>query len=408
MYRPLTSIVYLVLVALPFAANIQAAEIRWNLNDVSYLFPLPREHDRNAVRLLSPDSAGRRGALLPAGIRNELPPLFFSGDGNQTLFERQDIRVVGVRVDPCPDLDRRSCAPEVRMVWQPVQFDRLDGRWTVRDAAIHSIYRLSKTEFEQLREKLWALKIAYDRIGITTRKRPLGVHPALSDPATARAFNDRIRRILLDHCGERNLVRVSFMSSMLPAVWWRFGAFERNGQGGWSRFVIPRLGATSEDIFNVAREEGLAMGAPGKEMDAVFNVLPDEYPKADDIFALINDGFRQENGEELSVFKTKLGAVARFRNPHKTNFHTLDCAACHYADAARFYAERRFPELKDYRPPGSYCNPDASLFNLENTTSGRAGTRVLRGFGYFEDQPAINRRVIHESAESAHWLNTHD
>ncbi len=407
MYRPLSHLVFLVSFGFAFAPNAQAAEMRWNLNDVSYLFPIPRGQDQKADFLLHPDKAGRQGVLLPGAVRQQIPTLLNHGNGNQTLFDQHHVRLVSVRVDPCPSLNQQSCTPEVRMVWQPVQFDGYDEKWTVRDAAIHSVHELSIAEFEQLKGELWQLKAANQRKGVTTHKRPLGVHPALVDPRTAATFNEQIQNVLLDCCGENNLVRVTFMSLMVPTRWWRFGGFVRD-EGEWTPLNIPRLGVPNEDIFNVALEEGSAKGTPGKEMDATFNVLPEEYPADDNIFALINKGYRQENEDDLPVFENKLDAVARFRNPHKTNFHTLDCAACHYADASRFYAETRFPGLKDHHSPDSYQNPDPSLFDLENSTVGRTATRIVRGFGYFEDQPALNQRAIHESAATAHWLNTHE
>ncbi len=409
MYRPSSYLTCLALVALSFTPSVQAAEMRWNLNDVSYLFPIPQGHEQNADHLLHPDRAGRQGVLLPEAIRQAIPTLLVNGNGNGTLFAERDIRVVSVRVDPCPALAQKSCVPEVRMVLQPVQFDRLDGKWTARDAAVHTVYRLSTTEFEQLTGQLWQLKIAAHQAGVSTHKRPLGVHPALANPGTAKRFNDQLQKLLLDYCGENNLIRVTFMSLMIPTQWWRFGGFERTVEGRWNRLIIPRLGAPDEDIFNTALEEQpFGKGTPGREMDATFNVLPDEYPENDNIFPLIDNSYRQENEDNLSVFRSRLDAVARFRNPHKTNFDTLDCAACHYADASRFYAEKSFPELKGHLSPDSYRNPDPGLFDLENTTVGRAATRILRGFGYFDDQPALNQRAIHESAEAAHWLNTHD
>ncbi len=407
MHRPLFHIAYLISACLWFAANAHASELEWNLNDVSYLFLIPQGHDQNADFLLNPDDAGRKGVLLPGEFRDHLPTLLLDGSGNSTLFASHAIRVVSVRVDPCPSLIQNACVPEVRMVWQPVQFDRYDAEWTTRDAALHSVYQLSALEFAQLRQGLWQLKVDNHRDGITTHKRPLGVHPALSNQRTARTFNEKFQKLLLDHCGANNLVRVSFMSLMIPTQWWRFGGFERNKKGEWTRLLIPRLGAPDEDLFNVALEAHPDKLSPGAEMDAVFNVLPEEYPETDNIFNLINDSYRGENADDLPVFKNKLNAVARFRNPHKTNFHTLDCASCHYADPARFYAEKTFPALSEHMSVDAYRNPNPGAFNLENTTVGREATRIVRGLGYFGAQPAINQRAINESAEAAHWLNTH-
>jgi hypothetical protein len=221
---------------------------------------------------------------------------------------------------------------------------------------------------------------------------------------TAEAFVDEMRSLILRYAGEENLKRITFAALRVPTRWWRFGAAEKDLRGDWRRVDIPRLDSPSVDIFNVAAADGIGLG-PERGMDAIFNVLPEEYPEADNIFALINKGYRFNDERDFSVFRRKLDAVARFRNPHRTNADNLDCASCHYADAARFYAENRFPVLGDASPADTFENPAPELFNLHNHTIAVNSARVVRAFGYHDAQPAVSQRTINESALVAHQMN---
>lgn len=108
------------------------------------------------------------------------------------------------------------------------------------------------------------------------------------------------------------------------------------------------------------------------------------------------------------MFREKLDAIARFRNPHRSSTRDLDCASCHYADAARYYATNRFPQIRSLRSDDAFENPDPAIYNLQNTTIVASSTRVVRAFGYFDDKPAVSQRTIHDSVVSAHWLNLLD
>ncbi|MBL7554475.1 MAG: hypothetical protein JNM24_01540 [Bdellovibrionaceae bacterium] len=395
-------LIYLVLF---FTAFSQANELTWNLNDVSYLMKIPNKVTETTVHLLSPYSKGSKGELLPHAIFQRLPTLNNAGNGMEIAY-KQELKVVSIRIDPCPNsFDPSLCQPEIRLIWQPLEIDRDENRWFAQDAAVHTFYKLNHDQFATLKKELWQLKMINQSKAISTHKLPLQVHPALLNETTAQNFNKTLNTILLKNCGEENLVKVTFMSLLTPNVWWRFGGIVP-GSAKWENLKIPRLIPTFQDIFNSAFEPVSMIHNPGVEMDAIFNIHPDNYPENDNIFEVINRGFRYNDDNDYPVFKNKLDAVERFRNPHFSNPNTLDCASCHYADATKFYSEKRFPTLKDVNSYYAFKNPNSSLFNLENNTIAKEATRVVRAFGYFDNKPAINQRTINDSAESAHWLNT--
>ena len=392
----------LLLLNLPIALASQ----QWNLNDVSYLFPIPNGEASQSIQLLKTTDSGMKGSLMPQEIYQQIPTLLNAGKGNPTLY-KEALRVVSFRFDPCP-AGNSKCQPELRLVWQPIEYDTRYNKWLTRDATVHSFYSLSDKQFKSVKEKLWDLKRANEAQGVSTHKVPLGVHPALVNSVTYKTTNKQLQEILVSTCGEKNLFKVTFMSLLVPTRWWRFGGFEKSDQGQWARFVIPRLeSALDEDLFNVALEEGTLLHKPGKEMDAIFNILPEDYPEKDNIFALINKSYRKNDDNDYMVFKEKLGAIERFRNPYKTHAKNLDCASCHYADASKYYALKRFPQLAGEDAFDRFINPNPNIYELKNTTIADKATRVVRAFGYFVDQPAVNQRVINDSAVSAEWLNNH-
>lgn len=389
-----------------YQSKALAITAQWNLNDVSYLFKIPHHASENTSSLLSPFSSGSKGELLPLKSFKKLPTLNNAGNGMERAY-KEELKVISVRIDPCPNtFEASQCQPEVRLVWQPLELDQDTQTWFAQDAAVHTFYKLSADQFRQLKEQLWQLKIKNESYQISTHYKALNIHPALENPTTASVFQNAMNKIILTHCGEQNLVKVTFMSLLTPNVWWRFGGIVPAAER-WNNIKIPRLITTFQDIFNSAFESVSMIHNPGVEMDAIFNIHPDNYPKNDNIFEVINKGYRYNDDRDLPVFKEKLDAVERFRNPHYTNPNTLDCASCHYADATKFYSEKRFESLRNFNSYYAFKNPNKNLFNIENTTISKTATRVVRAFGYFNNEPAINQRVINDSAESANWMNTH-
>lgn len=390
------------LLAISTAAG--ADGLRWDLNDVSYLLRLPSEGASLPNHLLGPQSSGTKGELLPQDIYERIPTLLNSGNGNPTLYRRA-LRVIAMRFNPCPSFNANTCKPEVRMVWQPIERYRGDGPWVAQDGAIHSFYQLDDRAATELISGLSELKSEGSSYGVSTGGVSLGVHPALMNEQFSGIFSRKLNDLFLKFCGEENLLQVTFMSLLTPTQWWRFGGFVRQQNRQWQAMPIPRLDADLVDIFNTATEASSTSGAGGTALDGMINVLPDSYPERDNLLPLISNDMRFNDGRDLPIFKDKLAAIARFNNPHISRADEVDCASCHIADAGRFFAVQRFPELSEYRASEDYQQPDGEKFNLQNSTVRSHSTRIVRAFGYFNSVPAINQRAIHETAAAAHWLN---
>ena len=397
----LVSVLFFILFSAEWAL---ASHSKWNLNDVSYLFPLP-DNRHQQEDLLGTSIPGNSVELLPREVYDKLPTLLLNGNGNNTLY-KNSLRVVAARIDPCPELDSASCSPEIRMVWQPLEYDQHVKQWVARDAAVHCFYRLSGQNFKILARQLWDIKKQLKKENISTRLQPLDIHPAFKTRENSQNYLRSVLSVLLQHTGKNNLEKVTFVSLMTPKQWWRFGALEKTTNGQWQATEIPRLELPTVDIFNVAVNDGIGLGS-SKGLDAIFNILPEEYPEKDNLFSVINKGYRFNDERDKAVFMEKLDTVARFRNPHSTNTNNLDCASCHYADATKEYISNRFPDLIFPETNHEFTNPDPTIFNLKNTTTTAKSGRNVRAFGFFHDKPVISQRTINESAVTADWMNQH-
>lgn len=381
----------------------------WDINDVSYLMKLPKSNE-SPNYLLKADSGNDLGILIPKHIFEKIGVL--SNGSNDSKNTYQNLRALSFRFDPCPaetDLNQK-CRPEIRIVFQPVVYDKYDGKFTTEDAAIHTFYRLTERQFNSVKSGLMSLKVEMSKLGITTEGVELGIHPAVLNQKTSESFTAAFNLLMLKNIGESNLYKVTFMKLFVPDNWWKFFVgFLKDENGQWVNNSIPRHGGTEMDIINDATSVNPKTGQVD-EMDAGFFVIK-SYPYEDDLRYIISTAFRKTySSSEADVadfeqFKDKIGATHRFQNPKITNPLTVDCAHCHYSDAAQLFAKKVFPELtskiqshKDkYKYPNSY--------NTINKTNAVLSTKIVRAFGYMNDKPAIMTRTIHDSIESAEWLN---
>lgn len=180
-------------------AKSQVLQIAWNLNDVSYLYPLPAESELESFSWLSPKSTGKKNQLLPLESFQRLPSLNSGGSGQMTMYDHQ-LKVVGVRIDPCPGthITGVSCDPEIRHVWQPILNDQFANRIMTTDLAIHTFYKLSSMELKALAGNLKTLKSDLAKLAVNTDRKPLNIHPGFANAKTRDLIMKRLNEIVLD------------------------------------------------------------------------------------------------------------------------------------------------------------------------------------------------------------------
>ncbi|UXR64726.1 hypothetical protein EZJ49_00460 [Bdellovibrio bacteriovorus] len=356
----------------------------WDLNDVSYLMPLPTRVGGD--NLMGITTAGRGGPLLNPAFMGTIPPLTPVMNENDVAAS---LRVIAVRVDPCFPLPTpQSCQKQIRLVWQPIE-PGFRGRVQTVDAALHSFYVLEDQEFSSLLTDLESWKKNHQ---IQTSGLPLQIHPAWAQQADKSpallAFNEIVKK----YAGLANLSRVTVMVVRGAGDMWSFSGFEvRNGQ--LKLIKIPRLDRSAQAFVNFA--------VPSDHFE---RGMISPAANGDDSFTkVIGNSDRLKVGSE-DVLRKELKAIYRIEDPHSFNPENMDCASCHVAQPARVWLERNRTDLGIEMLAGSFAYKNAG-YDLQNVSPDLKNTQIIRAFGYFMENPAISQRVIHESAEVADAIN---
>lgn len=399
----------IIFILLAASLNIYA----WNLNDVSILFKLP-QNEVDYQSMLKPSAKGFGGELLTKTfVKDRIGGINNASAQSESMYE--NLRAVAFRFDPCPPLKSvaNTCLPEVRIVWQPVYFEKMSNLYEAEDAGIHTFYRLNSAQYKTVIAELLHIKNNFESKGVTTESVPLGVHPALLNEKTRVEFLGLIQKIILKNAGEGNFYKVTAVKLLVPDNWWKFMAeFEKDNNGVWQADRIPRHGGDQIDILN----DAVAVNPLTKfvdESDTSLFIIQGPLPIEDDLRYIVSSGFRKSysssdaHPDDYEQFKVGIGAVNRLQNPALTNSRTVDCAHCHFAEPAHIFAVKTFPELQNFylNQKDRFQNPDPKKFNLKNTTDNTKSTKIVRAFGYMADKPSIMTRVIFESADVANWLN---
>lgn len=383
---------------------LKAQSTLWELNDVSVLFALPKETDSKNF-LLTTQSKGKLGPLFPQKHADAIKDLIISYDRPEPDNVYLSLRAVGMRIDPCFKFTTSSyekCSPQLRLVWQPTKGLNTKNVHTF-DAAVHTFYALTDTEFNLLSDKLMKLKMKNQGLtpSITTRGLALGVHPAYRNPERRHSFNEEIKNIILAHAGEKNLVRFTFMQVLTKNLWWSFGGQDRKKDGTWISMAIPRLTPNDikHDFFNDDPNDPLGMRG---------TIMPNVSVQTDDLSQLIQGYGVHNNQEGLALMKTGFRSINRIENPKIHSPATLDCVHCHITEATKLWAQKEKNELfkKSQTNESRFVQAFHGRHNLSNSSQITVHNKSLRAFGYFEAMPSVNQRAINESAHVADEMNS--
>lgn len=367
----------------------------WDMNDVSYLFSLPKKGESDF--LLMPSSKGPRGDLFPKRLDIHFKELIISYDAPEDSF--RELRVVGMRIDPCfiyTTAQNEKCQPQIRLVWQPLK--EMEDLYSTYDAAAHSFYDLSEAEFKNLSKELQNLKSKYK---VITRGLPLSIHPAMTNEKTRVAFANDLKTIILKYAGEKNLKRFTFMQFLTKDIWWRFGGFDILADGTTKSLTIPRLKNADEPLQDFFNEDPLNdIGMRGTIMPFMrdFNDNLSDYVTA---YGISNT----ENGKRKLADAFKI--INRIENPRIHNTATMDCVHCHIASPSRFWLETKFSHLMPeiVKNVDHYVQDFLFIKNLQNPNFNKKKNKSIRSFGYFDEKPSVNQRTINETSVVVEDMN---
>jgi len=340
----------------PFDPQVDAA-------DVSILYPL----DPFAKgELVNADETAAYGQLLPENIVPGMPyPLDVDGGSYA------DLRVVGVRLDPCSA--RGGCSSEVRVVYQPIVAHTVMGE--AADGAVHVFYAVPADELRYMLEQILALKKAYGA-GIAYGDK-LGPQPILAATGNSGAYAQGLHAILLAHLGEQRIERVTFLLHVFPDQdAWQFALFERVASAFVARSIINVTSPSQEILGNVAFPDQLG----GIEQDAQSTpTLPG--------VAVLASASRPAQATPAVV--AGFASAVDAQNPMKHTSEDTDCGSCHLAEGAR----RAGTQVYGLTPTA----PFTSARSLDYVRDSIAVTN-FHAFGYLGTSISVMQRTANESA----------
>lgn len=398
-------------------------------NDVSILFPLPKDGDRSNFIAIA-DLTGNDGNRLFSdaaftqfiSVAESADSRIVDGAGTATQISfpmsTKDIRawlVAGIRLDlGAPGLsagvqDKFGQIPQVRLILQPVT-EEANGNLKVHDRAAHLIFSFTKglsaqhescpvtvvpkidpdlTTFRPILNDFLALRddLKAGKLGTPIDTNgPMNVHPALN-ASTRKEMRDRLEKILETHLRASQVTALAVMG--LPG----------NAAEPWIFLPMRRNPATD----TVSAVPSPALDGQGKSQLLRFfgneRVLP--APKSDNQNNVMTTCFRIPDArvgvstvEVMPATATPertadvTGIVA---NPAKSHFFNTDCISCH--TETRLFLKR---------VPGAVIpGIDASVLPETNWN--------VRNFGWGSEfgrvKPTITRRTATETEEVVKAIN---
>ena len=400
-------------------ASAQAADVKFDVNDVSFLWPVPTNAAQVDALISMKEADGLE--LWPVNVFNKvllaaqaLQITSSSGRVSQiefpdpVAFNKQSTwKVVGVRINPASlgahaqQIETFGEAPSVRLIVQPVT-KNADGTAQVHDFAAHVVFPFivnapgqpqpDQPAFRAIIEDLKALKTMVEASHPpTVENRRLGIHPGFT--AKVPGFREKLKAFLKQHLIASRLGVVSFMGIEEPEPWIFFsmikgpdGAFALRPNSQMFNFrggdkIVPA------PVLNQQTGEGISTAPlfiPG--INARLNNLL--FP------ATTNEALKKLNLRDIPD---------HIANPAFHNTRNTDCVSCHTETIRRndLNLTPSDPSTRFQLPEGiSGINP--TLLPIDSWN--------IRNFGWFPDSSStasetISVRAANEAAESADFIN---
>jgi hypothetical protein len=357
-----------------------------DLNDVSFLFPLPVSSS-DAEQLLSMQTMGDHGQLFSRAFYDQLPLQLLPDVTKANAYPL--LRVVAVRVDPCfpggaPPAP--ACLKQIRLVAQPVIADVDAGQaLTTGDATVHLFFDLSDADWSDTVSALWDLKA---KAGSATDGKPLQVHPVMQSQGLGGDYATALKAMVTRHCGDDTLSRVAMQAVAANGTVWTFAGVNRQGD----KLVADDVARLNAEPAQAFREIGTTESRLGELIPAPLN---------DDFSTLLTqtDVMLADDG----TLHRALASALYSENPGLSTARTIDCASCHTATRARINAEAaRGVDTSGYLEHYSAPDPRFDLGRADETGD---DPRAVRAFGYLGRKSAFNQRTINDSAAVAFVLS---
>ncbi len=433
----------------------QAPKPRFDVNDVSFLFPMPASAD-DVKGLISADDVLSDGGPVPwppgafqnmlDAIQSNAGAITFSDGvsrvGLKPGFDsRTNWKVAGIRVDPSAPggsdeiVAKFGETPQIRLIVQPVTVAD-NGKVTVHDFAAHLVYSFTtgaeqtgpgflpraipdRDKFRAILDDLAKLKGNLKTAGIDTQGMPLGVHPGLKRDAALTDFAAQLKAFLGKHLIDTKLGGMAFLGTPVDAPEpWIFGGLQRTPDGKYVPAPSSSLsGASSQGVNVLGGTSGEVVPVPlSTNRNPITNNLA--LPLAQrrgvataalfaklDMTALDAPAVIGQDGDGNPVVDQGQDGPLRNRdipdfvaNPRATHFFSGDCVSCHTESRRRKVFLLPDSPLRYIRPDG-ISGVDPNVLPAEDYN--------VRNFGWFQriGGPTVTLRAANETASVVDFIN---
>lgn len=371
----------------------------WDLNDVSYLLPLPASESEISSAILASQPSNQEENLIPTGIHAELVRTLDPGDQTKIAEFYPKWAAVSVRFDPCfREHLHDACQKQVRVVWQPITASATSV--TTENAALHTFYPVKDEEWSRLLADLDAIRAKGNQIaGRSNAGLALQIHPAFSAGGLRGEFGRTFRAKITPWISQS---RLSVLAVSLPTnggektVFKRFHVYEEGVyrlNPLWISYSPELEIRYGNALARGTRTSGFRESSPG-------SLRPRNH--IDDLRGLLLDSeaLRSDRARLIRFSEVE----RRASDPTQHASLSVDCLSCHATGAARAWLDANLtPAEKARNTATPFKNP--GTFNLANTTKSAEDIVRFRAFGYEGASPRILDRVIFESATVADQLN---
>ena len=417
--------------------SVSAQVARFDVNDVSFLYPIPKTSDDVDALISMDDKTGLGNAadgIWPEDLFKQVIAQAKKTKAGQFGIdmpgEIEDVsvwRVAGIRVNPASlggHEDILELVPEipgVRLVVQPVTIS--DGEVKIHDVAAHVVFnyilpapegdpkkfRPDRETFKGIVKDLEEIKELCESNQVST-SGVLNIHPGFTNkvPGFEKAVSDFVAK----HCRRSNLQVVSFMGLSGGVEPWVFFSMIRPPGGPFS---VRHIGGFKEDPDKKVTGQMINFRS-NRNGDVVPAPTADASTKKGVSMALLFNDFDQS---ESQLAKPVFPGTADPRlkplqlrhvpdliaNPSMQNTVTTDCVSCHTETTKRF--DLMLPESPlgiRYKLPDGISGVETSLLPRDKWNVRNFGWG-LNFFAGGEFVPTVTVRTANESAESADFIN---
>lgn len=353
---PLTLII--TAAALSIAGGAEPEKL--DLNDVSWLWPVPQNTDELA-RIISMDTLkSNDGQTIWSEQQfedfvNTATSDAAGVDGMQIDFPDEfktmkTWRIVAFRADPSAPGGSREMReafgekPQLRLILQPVTTS--DTGFTVHDVAVHMVFsfmsadgtRPDRDKFAAIISDLDELKSRVESAGVVTTGQPLSVHPGLR--ANVPGLDAAVRTFLQKHLTSKNLSAMALMGISGPEPW-IFLAMGKFPPGAERFGPVPFLPAQMISFRSEAPSVSPVLNVNNRNPISKEFVVPEERRRgvstsslflSPNLSALDNLAVTgtDENGESVTDSNLKNRDIPDLiANPDQAHFFNTDCVSCH-------------------------------------------------------------------------------